>query len=876
MHFFFAANKPPPSASLEHVQEDHVTLTVCLDDAQTHSGDVFRASFELVGPKKYAGNVKLDYVVVYLYGVYLLNHEVVTACTNGPLRHKQENLNLPFYGTNENDEQRGLLFYSNPIILCTDVNFGTPSETTHYHLSCVLPPFLPPSYNGKVIKFKYCMYVQAVKRLYRNRTHFVTQRYELHFPLRLLSGRCVRSPILDLVLFPIKPSGSQAEVATDGDNEGDPPEYLYHDFRVQVDEGGTTQGGTTQGDPSPARPSKKNPPTRGRLERVPLNTPSIPTHLYNYVGKTPLDRLLCIYLLSSQRKEDSSLFLLSHIMPNYNYFHYMHLFLYVVHHCDYYTGELSLNGDALRIGSLRAFFSMLRSFGEYPIEAVPRGSTPDEPNQRHDTYTGEKTNPMEEHLSSPQCSLQNDDNDMHKAYFCNYPNFVFNEINYVPIHWYDNLVLHRPSSSPIELSDEEDVSNLYLGEISSECSSSFDGANMGEERTTEGCASSERMKSQTVEETSHQGERHNATLPQQRKEGFLLDKAYTTVDTIVKCMHEEDMFRRINTRKVKPQRLSPNGGGDSTDKVVVSPEKKLSGKDNQTEKSPNKDPSQNIYRINSGEKNICLITLMDGLDQQLTDTFPCGGIINVRLHFGDATIFTVHVDIRLKRVERVKIDPRLLTLQRNTLHDENEIPDEEGNTSVDSEGTYHHCISSCKLISERNISTLHCSVKNVSFVLGEDVVPSFSNDTVRVGYLLDFDFFCLPKRDAPNKGGETDRDETNKRDNLNEVNEQKGSNQSGTTNEPNGADPPGGTYSGSLSLNEFLDDNIYSLTFRIPIHITERAHGICPHDASSNSNPTCHAKGNTEEGGITSQLLLQNSHKFLYADRRQFVRTLKM
>ncbi|GAB64840.1 hypothetical protein PCYB_032520, partial [Plasmodium cynomolgi strain B] len=470
MHFFFAANNPPPSDSLEHVQDDHVTLRVCLDDAQTHSGDVLRASFELVGPKKYAGNVKLDYVVLYLYGVYILNQEVLTACTNGPLVQKQENLNLPFYRVNEEKaEQKFLLFYSNPIVLCTDVNFGSPSETTHYQLSCILPPFLPPTYNGKLIRFKYCMYVQAVKRLYRNRTQFITKRYEQHIPLRVLCGRCIRSPVLDLVLLPIKPSSSQGEGATTGHNGGDPPECLYHDFR----------------------------------------------HLYNRIGKTPLDRLLCIYLISSQRKEDSSLFLLNHVLPNYNYFYYMHIFLYVAHHWDHYTGELSRR-----------------------------------------------------------------------------------------------------------------------------------------------------------EASSHEGESHNAALPKNRK-GLLMDKTYTIVDTIVKCMQEGDMYRRINTRMIKSQSLSPlHLASDSAtrDDGVVIP----SVKDDPNE-LPNKNALQNIYRINSDGKNICHVTLLDGMDNQVTDSFPCGGIINVRLYFGDASICTVHVDIRLKRVERIKINSRFLTVQRNKLHDENEL-----------------------------------------------------------------------------------------------------------------------------------------------------------------------------------------------------------
>ncbi|ANQ06086.1 Uncharacterized protein PCOAH_00004500 [Plasmodium coatneyi] len=833
----------PPSTSLEHVQDDHVTLSVCLDDAQTHSGDVFRASFELVGPKKYAGNVKLDYVVVYLYGVFMLNQEVLTACTNGPLSQKQENINLPFYGPNEKEEQKFLLFYSNPIVLCTDVNFATPSETTHYHLSCILPPFLPPTYNGKLIKFKYCMYVQAVKRLYRNRTQFVTNRYEQHLPLRILCGRCVHSPVLDLVLLPIKPSSSQGGGVTNGDNGEDPPDYLYHDFRVEVNEGDTSPAG-----------SSKNPRPGGILESSPFNSPSIPLHLYNHVEKTPLDRLLCIYLLSSQRKEDSSLFLLNHVLPNYNYFHYMHVFLYVAHHWDYYTGELSLSGDADRIGSLRAFFSFLRWRGGYSI-----GGT-----------SGGNTNPVED-PSSDHYSLQNHDNRMHDAYLSNYPDFVFNEIKYVPIRWYDNLVLHQPSSLPGETTDEEDFANLYLGEISSESSSDLDEAvDMREGASLHRCTPSEVVTNQTVEETPHQGEKHNAILPEHGK-GFLLDKAYTTVDTIVQCMQEGDMFRRINTRKIKPQRLSPHVGSEPTGRVVVPPVV-----ENPNGQTPNKDTSQNIYRINAGGKNICLITLMDGIDNQVTDTFPHGGIINVRLYFGGATIPTVHVDIRLKRVERVKVNPNLLTLQRNKLHDENVISD-EGNTSLDSEGTPHHSICSCKLICERNVSTLHCSVKNVSFVLGEDVVPSFSNDTVRVDYLLDFDFFCRHKGDRTNSDQTSKGGKVNEVNEVNESNEGKGSIQPGKTNEANPTSALGRTHSDSLSLNESLDDNIYSLTFRIPIHITERAHDVCPHDASnSNGIPAWHAKVNKNEEGTTSQLLLQNSHKFVYADMRHFVRTLKM
>ncbi|KJP87876.1 hypothetical protein AK88_02480 [Plasmodium fragile] len=868
MHFLFSSNNPPPSASIEHVQDDHITLSVCLDDAWTHSGDVFKASFELVGPKKYAGNVKLDYVVVYLYGVYILNQEVITACTNGPLSHNQENINLPFYGVNEKEEQKFLLFYSNPIVLCTDVNFEVPSETTQYHLSCTLPPFLPPTYNGTVIKFKYCMYVEAVKRLYMNRTQFVTKRYEHHLPLRLLGGRGVHSPVIDLVLLPIKPNSSQGEDrnATEQDGE-DVSEYLYHDFRVEVHEGGVTQR-----DNAPARSSRKkdHTPHRGILERgSPFNAPFIPPHLYNRVGKTPLDRLLCLYLLCSLRKEDSSLFLLNHVLPNYNYFHYMHIFLYIAHHCDYYMGELSLSGDAHRMGSLGAFFSLLRSCGGYPPLEEPSGE--------NTTHSGGKTNVLRDvSCCPPHLCLQNDDNHMHDAYLMNYPNFVFNQIKYVPIHWYDNLILHQQSNSPNEATDEEAFANLYLGDTTSESSSGLEEP----APTSEGVdarASSREMLSQTMEDAPHEGGRVSTNLPEQRKE-FLLDKAYTTIHTIVKCMQDGDMFRRINTRKIKPHRLSPHLVSGTTDKggggVVVSP-----AKDNSNGPTQNKDASQNIYRINSGRKNICLITLMDGMNNQVTNTFPCGSIITVRLCFGGGPVSTVHVDIRLKRVERVKINPNLLTAQRNRVLGENEMAD-EGNTSVDSEGVCHRSICSYKLISERNVSTLHCSIKNVSFVLGEDVVPSFSNDTLRVDYLLDFDFFCRSKGEAAatgdTNGGEATRGETNGGHKINEPNEEKGSIQLGAKTEANAAEAQGGTHSDSLGLNECLDDNMYSRTCRIPIHITGRAHDVCPYDTSINGTPAWHDTVNTSEGGNTRQLLLQNSHKFVYADVRHFVRTLKM
>ncbi|CAI7718215.1 conserved Plasmodium protein, unknown function [Plasmodium vivax] len=832
MHLFFAAghaasHAAPPGASLERVQDDPVTLSVCLDDAQTHSGDVFRASFELVGPEKYAGNVRLDYIVVYLYGLCVLNQELLTACTSGPLAQKQEHLNLPFYGASQKEEQKFLLFYTNPIVLCTDLNFSSPRERTHYQLSCILPPFLPPSYNGRALKFKYCMYVQAVKRLYRNRTQFVTQLYERHLPLQLLCCRCVCPPVLDLALLPIKPSSG-----------ADPPECLCHDFRVEVRDGEKKhQGEAAQGGTSHWGASHG-----GILHMVPSNSPHFPPHLYKRGGKTPLDALLCLYLTSSLRKEDSSLFLLNHVLPNYSYFHHMHLFMYVAHHWGYYTGELSLSGDAHRIGSLDAFFSLLRSTGGTPTDGTSKG---------RGVLTEGETNPMEN--LPPQ-----KDDEVHHSYLSNYPHFSFNQMTYIPIRWFNNLVVCHPSDLPSEATDEEDLASLHMGETSSQSSSEL------EEATHIG-GQSRPNRATSFDETTHQGETANATLPPHRQ-GLLLDRAYTAVDTIIKCMHEGDMFKQINLRKVKPQRMSPHLGSNPSDRVTLPHEE-----DNPDGEEPSKEASQKIFRINSGGKNICVITLMDGMNNQVTATFPCDGIINVRLFFGDATICTVHVDVRLKRVERVKINPSLLTMQRSKLQDENEFL-EGGNTSVDSEGTSHHCISSCKMISERNVSTLHCSVKNVSFVLGEEVVPAFANDTLRVGYLLDFDFFCRRGEAKGGEGGEAnDADQTNEAGNANHASEKKES-----TNQANAAEVRGGTHPGSLSINESLDDDLYSLTFRIPIHITGRAHDVCPHDASSSANPPWHAKANTNESRITSQLLLQNSHKFVYADRRHFLRTLKM
>ncbi|GAW79351.1 hypothetical protein, conserved [Plasmodium gonderi] len=1017
MNFFFPANKTNQTVNLESVQDDKVTINIYLDEAYTHSGDVFKASFELIGPMKHIGNIKIDYVVLYLYGLYIFNEEAITVCATSQIVEKQENINLPFYGTDQTNEQKYLLFYSNPIILCTDMNFTKSNETFYYHLNCIFPPFLPPSYSGKNIKFKYCMYVQAVKRLYINRTQFVTKKYEHHVPLHLLSSKYTNSPVLDFSLYPIKPHNPRnPHLERNKTSQRDTAyEYLYHNFHVTLYES-SSSGSSGSSGPRKQNEERQNenPSSRHALEKRTFNASHIPSYLYNNVNKSRLDSLVCIYNIACQRREDSSLFMLNYILYNYSYFYFLHLFLYLAHHYDYYTNELVPSvGDAKNVGSFNAFLHVLLAcYRDQLVESTAsRGAlttTPSEQssyvpvlplfashigdahkglepttNQKKETgknsnkkiyhqyatqgeksadqsgemmgeksanesgemtgeksanesgeklgekssdqsgemtgeksadqsgeMTGEKSADQSGEMTSEKSAnesgekdahvdheellkelythegdvhfdglvdqffLKSDDKDLQNFYLSNYNNFVFNDMKYEPIRWYDNLVLGKSPNVHNASPDEEDVLNIYLETTDSASTSDVcdEEDNVPNSETKNEYLSRPLNKEDHVVQMSKGGVMdltqgntkdklgkitkmdimQSADLSEEKVNNstatnnqlFPFDEMYAKADTIIKCMHERNLFRRMYKRKIKPHCasycISPYMTHDTSDTLV-------SEWDEEKEKMAiTNGTSKNVYRINSNGKSICFITLTDGVNNKIKNSFSYGSTVNVNFDFRRAEIYTVHVDVYLKRVEKLKVNTNYLILNKNKIYDENDIIN-EGYSSVDSNETSYHLISNYKLVAQQSISTMQCSLKNVAFVLNEEIIPAFRNNIVKIDYLIDFNFFCLPKGMEAHHNSYfrfLSHKEFFNGDNVNDNN----------------------------NNDESDDGNMCNFTFRIPLHITERTHDFYPNDANTNLayqqklNPQC----------SRNQLLLHNSHKFMYTDRRYFVRTLKI
>ncbi|CRH02996.1 conserved Plasmodium protein, unknown function [Plasmodium relictum] len=866
MNFFFYTKIKKDSINFESIKNDEIILNIYLNDINNYSGDAFKAIFELKGPSKYIGNIKLDYIVIYIYGVYIFNKEVVNVCDE--LIKRQDNVNLPFYNKNDIKEQKFLIFYTNSIILCSDIKFEKPNDTSYYIFECILPSFIPPSYNGRNIKFKYYLYVHSVKRLYKNRKDFITKDYKACFPINILSSKYINCPFLNILSFPIKPFNLKL-------NNKKKSNYFYHNFHIRINDVNSKCTDTFPRDIS--------------------NSTFIPSYIYNNTKKSNLENILCIYNICSQRKEDSSLYLLNYFVNNYNYFYFMHLFFYFIYHYNYYVNNI----QTIKLSQNVKFGSFLKSLQNHNFILNNKGSlkislNKKQINKKHIFNQSEDDKKFEDFLSKEGYITKNnyevsrinddmiitykdefqnilnktnvklkknedekkkeknlnnpidnfilyDDNDLYDLYFCNYDSFVFNDIKYNPVKWYDNLVFDNLENSTYSENYYMQNSNSNFSDINYETPSNLKSDNnnsysleeendeeisykkKSSKKNEDGDNHSKFIERRTINNLNNEkekklteihlinDEKKNLNRVENKKtseNNFIkYDKNFEKIDTIIKFLIDSGMFKCTDTKKMKSS-------------ILLNEIVDFSNNKNEEKNLINK-VSKNVYRINSRNKNICYITLIDANNNKIANTFTCNSIININLDFRNAEISTVHIDVSLKRAEKIKMKKNLLNITKKNLYNENNTL--EGDSSFNSDNSSCDFFSSCKTIIQQSVCTLHCSEKNISIILNEEVIPTFRIDLVKIEYFIDIDFYCF-------------------------------------NNDTCSLSP--------LSLyKEF--ENVYNLKFLIPIYITERTHEIYENDPYFDDLVS---KIKIDE----HKMFLKHNYKFTYTDKKHFIKSLKM
>ncbi|KYO00517.1 hypothetical protein PRSY57_0718400 [Plasmodium reichenowi] len=937
MNFFFLS-KDKNKVNLECLNNDKINLHIYLDDIYYRSGDIFRCILEVRGPEKYIGNIKLDYVVLYIYGICIFNNDIINI--NEELIKRHHNIYLPFYKKEDTNEKKFLIFYTNSIIVCSDICFNKCNNIFYYSLECLLPYFIPPTYNGKNVKIKYFLYVEALKRLYKNTKDFITKKYEANYSIPIINTKYKNNPILNFSYFPIKPYDIKLC------KENQRHTYLQHNFYIYIKKLGNTKIYNLDSMDKKNNMLKNNNSNNNNINininsinKKPLlynktiyNISYIPTHIYNNIQKSNFDYFLCMYNLFSQRKEDSSLFLLNYIIPNYNYFYYLHCFLYLIYHHNYFQNIIKYNDncsnfypscinnntplvfspllDNIEKGNRERQTNSYKELNQNESKNI-KEMLSDQQNQRHQNkkenindhtndvnkfhcYNNllnekEREKKKKKHLDMYHMNyihpIMYNDKDLHNFYFCKYENFTFNDILYEPVLWCDNLIvdnynkrtpskeeknIHIQKSPNVrenqndELVDEskrkdyhdnnEDIrkgknnnnnnnnnnntcSNKKMDDLSNENNLSNDNLKSDTERKIK-CPSKEKIS--------------------KKKYSVIYNNKYYKMDTIIKYMIKNNMFRYyVNLKKMKNDFISNN----SNDKNSVIDKHNVS---NNKKNKKIKMNSPNIYNINTNNKNVCIISLMDKINNKITNVFNYNNsIINININLQNAEICTKHIDISLKRIEKIRMKKKIFYISKNrSYYDEHDIIEEEyysssSNKTISCNLTNmssstssspsslqlkfpsknnilskkkeqsYNVLCNTKTILEQHISTLSCSEKNINIILNEDIIPTFSNDIISIDYFIDMDFYCF-------------------------------------NNKNNTLQP--------FSLQTSFD-HVYNMTFRIPIYIIDTIH----HEGYENMNSTnLSARMIDDEPFDEHQICLKDGHKYDYVDKRCYIKNLEI
>ncbi|SPJ09643.1 conserved Plasmodium protein, unknown function [Plasmodium sp. DRC-Itaito] len=766
MNFFFLL-KDKNNINLECLNNDKINLNIYLDDIYYRSGDIFRCILEVRGPEKYIGNIKLDYVVLYIYGVCIFNNDIITV--NEKLIKRHDNIYLPFYKKEDTNENKFLIFYTNSIILCSDLFFNKCNNIFYYSLECLLPYFIPPTYNGKNVKIKYYLYIEALKRLYKNTKDFITKKYEYNYSIHIINTKYKNNPILNFSYFPIKPYDIKLC------KENQRHTYLQHNFNIYIKELGNTNIYMYNSDDKNKNNMLKNNNSNNynnnyHIYNKPLlyktlyDISCIPIHIYNNIQKTNFDYFICMYNLFSQRKEDSSIFLLNYIIPNYNYFYYLHCFLYFIYHYNYFQNIVKYNYNSTNfylscINKNTPFFCYLldnieengnihyqsnnyKQLNQNENENIKEMFS-DEHNQRYHNKK-ENTNDDTNYVNTYHCCnnllnekkkkknnnldmyhmndihlIMYDNKNLHNFYFCKYEKFTFNDIVYEPILWYDNLIVdnynkittskekknihiiekspdirdnqnyelvdslkrndHHDNNEDIRKGKNKTCSNKKMSDSSYDFYVSSDNLKSDRERKIK-CKSKEKIS--------------------KNKYSVIYNNKYYKMDTIIKYMIKNNMFRYyVNLKKMKNEFII----NKTNDKNSIINKNNVN--DKKTKKMKMNSPD--IYNINTNNKNVCIISLRDKINNKITNVFKYNNsIINININLQNAEICTKHIDIYLKRIEKIKMKKNIFHISKNkSYYDENDIIEEE-----------YHSSSSDRTISwnSENMSLLSSSLSTSS------------------------------------------------------------------------------------------------------------------------------------------------------------------
>ncbi|EAA21096.1 hypothetical protein, partial [Plasmodium yoelii yoelii] len=621
-----------------------------------------------------------------------------------------------------------------------------------------------------------------------------------------------------------------------------------------------------------------------KLERTSFNSYIIPSYIYNNKYKSNLDILLCIYNICLQRKNDSSLYLINYIVNNYNYFYFTHLFFYLIYHYIYYVNivprkdadsdqffdfakmleyancmNVANNNVANNVkndtNNVENDTNNVENNGEGSLEEKEgQGMSVDVPTTLNNQVNSEPFENRDDieiikmeklkHKKNSDPYLNNtilyDDKELYNFYFCNYDNFEFNGQIYMPIRWFDNLFVKCQNNQNDPDSVEKQIINNNYVTYSDEGSEISENPNITDQVGSQyrpdktGDKNGEKNGKKNGKKNGEKtGEKTGETEARfQTEETVYYDKFIDKIETILNYMRAENMFRNINRKKIKNKiptldnsnEINNNECNDNfdTNNMCVLKNKK-NGNTN----------IMNIYKVNMNKKNVCIVTLVDKFQNKITNTFNRNSIININMNFEQAKdIYTIHADIYLKRIEKIKINTKFINLTTNKLYDDTDII-EKGNSTVSFEEEFsknsndnynlnYTNIINTKIIFEKNVSILYCSNKNVTFILNEQIIPQFKNDLVKIEYFIDINFYCLNKQ-------------------------------------YNTAD--------LFGVNNNILDNIYNLNFKIPINVIETIY----HTYENYSG--IHFYDQTISQLENQQLMLKYNHKLLYTTKEDLIKT---
>lgn len=168
--------------SLEYSDSIKYTVQICFDQPYYYSSEQIKCSlkvlYERFGQEKEALDCHelLDYITIQLFGYASISNETLsylnsptgsspapTSASTSSISQLISNifnitsrLDLLGLSGKQNCQKNKPIFVSNPHILASDVKICKPKgEIGSFLYTCFLPPFIPPTFSGKLVSFNY-------------------------------------------------------------------------------------------------------------------------------------------------------------------------------------------------------------------------------------------------------------------------------------------------------------------------------------------------------------------------------------------------------------------------------------------------------------------------------------------------------------------------------------------------------------------------------------------------------------------------------------------------------------------------------------------------------------------------------------------------